>query len=278
MALVGVRWPTGEPNAMTNRSPCVTSFCSSIVWITRSTSVSVSGSGRQREQPRHHAPVERQLSQVRLVAGEGDDRHAGTRLRDQARRAAALRERDQHARADLARDVAGGVRDRLARGPSRLRRRRRVEPARLGLLDDARHHRTRVVRVLADRRLRREHHRVGALEHRRRDVARLGARRPRRFDHRLQHLGGDDHRRLLQPAAPDDLLLHDGHRLGRQLDAQVAARHHHRVGRRRPPPRGSRPPPASRSWRRSASAARPACRPRATPATSSARFTNDSAT
>ena len=91
--------------------------------------------------------------------------------------------------------------------------------------------RTVMTRVLPHARLAREHHRVGAVEHRVRDVGRLGTRRHRAVDHRLEHLRGDDDR-LREPAGDlDRALLHDRHRLERQLDAEVAARDHDRVER-----------------------------------------------
>jgi hypothetical protein len=48
-------------------------------------------------------------------------------------------------------------------------------------------------------------------------------------DHRLQHLGRDDHRHLRAAGLADDLLLDVRHVLERHVDAEVAARDHHRV-------------------------------------------------
>ena len=62
------------------------------------------------------------------------------------------------------------------------------------------------------------------------DIAHLGARRTRRTDHRVEHLRGDDDRTFGGDALVDDHPLRDGDDLGRQLDAQVAARHHDAVG------------------------------------------------
>ena len=59
-----------------------------------------------------------------------------------------------------------------------------------------------------------------------RDVGHLRPCRPQVFHHRLQHLRRHDHRLVLPPRAQHQLLLRDRHRLRRQLDAQVAARHH----------------------------------------------------
>jgi hypothetical protein len=68
------------------------------------------------------------------------------------------------------------------------------EAQRLGLADDAPHGVDRLDRPLADGGLARQHDRVRAVQDRVGDVGRLGARRPRGADHRLEHLGGDDHR------------------------------------------------------------------------------------
>ena len=84
--------------------------------------------------------------------------------------------------------------------------------------------------ILAHRRLRREHHGVGAVVDRVGDVADLGARGRRVLDHRLQHLGGGDHESALAARAADDRLLNARHLLERGLDAEIAARHHHAVG------------------------------------------------
>ena len=48
-------------------------------------------------------------------------------------------------------------------------------------------------------------------------------------DHRLQHLGRDDHRDLRAAGLTDDLLLDVRHVLDRHVDAEVAARDHDRV-------------------------------------------------
>ncbi len=50
-------------------------------------------------------------------------------------------------------------------------------------------------------------------------------------DHRLEHLGGDDHRLRVFAAGLDDPLLHDRHVLERHLHAEVAAGHHRSVER-----------------------------------------------
>ena len=51
-----------------------------------------------------------------------------------------------------------------------------------------------------------------------------------RGDHRLEHLGGRDHRLAVGHARADDLLLDVGHVLEREAHAEVAAGDHHAVG------------------------------------------------
>ena len=77
----------------------------------------------------------------------------------------------------------------------------------------------------------REHEAVGPRVDGVGHVARLGARRPRRLRHRLEHLGGHDDRTPHAPRHAEDLPLDDRHALGRELDAEVAARDHDAVAR-----------------------------------------------
>ena len=63
-----------------------------------------------------------------------------------------------------------------------------------------------------------EHDGVGAVENGVGNVTGLGARGARVFDHRLEHLGGDDHRLAPFRGAADHVLLNDGNFLGRHLD------------------------------------------------------------
>ena len=100
----------------------------------------------------------------------------------------------------------------------------------LGALGDPRHRGHDVGRVVADRRLTREHHGVRAVEHRVGDVAHLGPGRRRRVDHRLEHLRRRDDGRADLDAVPHDALLEVRHVLERAVDAEVAAGDHHRVG------------------------------------------------
>ena len=69
-----------------------------------------------------------------------------------------------------------------------------VAQARLGDARDPVHDPDRLDRVVADRRLLGEHHRVGAVVDRVGDVGHLGARRPGGAHHRRQHLGRGDRR------------------------------------------------------------------------------------
>ena len=101
----------------------------------------------------------------------------------------------------------------------------------LGTLGDAGHHLDRLGRVVARGRLRREHDGIRTVEDRRRDVRDLRARRADVRHHRLEHLGGDDHRHAGRARLPDDLLLDQRHVLQRHVHAQVPARDHHRVDR-----------------------------------------------
>ena len=80
--------------------------------------------------------------------------------------------------------------------------------------------------MVADAGLGRQHEGVGAVEDGVGHVGRLGPRRPVPLHHRLQHLGGDDHRLRLAPAQVDRPLLHQRHPLQGRLHAQVAPGHH----------------------------------------------------
>ena len=96
----------------------------------------------------------------------------------------------------------------------------------LGRLDDAGHRLDGDDRVGAHAGLARQHHGVGAVEHGVRDVGGLGPGRPGVLDHRLEHLGGHDHRLGAAAGLVDDQLLVDRHVLERALHAEVAARDH----------------------------------------------------
>ena len=112
-----------------------------------------------------------------------------------------------------------------------MRQRRRGHRVLLDRTDDSGHRPDSLERVLAHRRLTGQHHRVGAVEHGVGNVGGLGAGRAGVVDHRLQHLGGHDHRLGVLAGHLDGPLLHQRHLLQRQLHPQVAAGHHDRVER-----------------------------------------------
>ena len=85
-------------------------------------------------------------------------------------------------------------------------------------------------RVLADRGLRGQHDRVGAVEDGIGHIRGLGAGGTRRGNHRFQHLGGGDHRLAVPVRRADQPLLGQGNLLEGQLDPEVAPGHHDRIG------------------------------------------------
>ena len=104
-----------------------------------------------------------------------------------------------------------------------------LEAVLLGVVHDAGHRAHDQVRVLADAGLAGEHHRVRAVEDRVGHVGGLRAGGPGVLHHRLEHLGGHDHRLAGLAAHLHRALLDDRDLLERQLDAEVAAGHHHPV-------------------------------------------------
>ena len=164
-------------------------------------------------------PVGGHLARGEPAAGEADDHR---RARASPRRRRPPRRWRPRCAPGRSAPVGGSAAHALARPPAQ----RRVDgdaaalPLRLHLAGDPVHRPHRLERVVAHRRLRREHDRVGAVEDRVGDVGRLGAGGPRRVDHRLEHLGGGDHRLAVQVGLADDLLLHQRHFLERQLDAR----------------------------------------------------------
>ncbi len=89
---------------------------------------------------------------------------------------------------------------------------------------------TASIGILARRRFRRQHDRVGAVENGGGDVGDFGAGRHRARDHRFQHLRRDHDRLAGAAAQPRHFLLHAGHFFQRHFDAEIAARDHQRVG------------------------------------------------
>ena len=100
----------------------------------------------------------------------------------------------------------------------------------LGGQADARHRANGFDRVRSDRSLLREHHGIGSVPDRVGHVGRLSTRGPIRGDHRLEHLGGGDHRNAGAVGAVDHVLLHGRQVAQLQLHPEVAAGDHHRVG------------------------------------------------
>src|SRR5450759_1504215 len=129
-------------------------------------------------------------------------------------------------RGDLARGVTDGV-----RGAAVLPRRALLQHA--GAIDrllrpvrDPGHRLDGLDREVPDRRLRREHHPVRPVEYRVRHVAGLGPGGARLVHHGLEHLRGGDPWQSRSKRLLYQLLLDERDFLGRQLDAQVAARDH----------------------------------------------------
>ena len=84
-------------------------------------------------------------------------------------------------------------------------------------------------RKVADRTLIREHHRICAVEDGIGHIAHFGPGGPGATHHRIEHLGGGDNRDTEAVGLADQLLLQQGHFLGRHFDAEVAPCHHHPV-------------------------------------------------
>ena len=153
---------------------------------------------RRAREDRHRRAAGRHLARGEAAAGEADDERRATASPPRRRRPPRSRPR-----CGPARSAPGG--DAAACTPSPDRRPSaasmvtpRARPLHLHLARDAVHRPHRLERVLADRGLRREHDRVGAVEDGVGHVRGLGAGRPRRVDHGLQHLGGGDHRLAVQ--------------------------------------------------------------------------------
>ena len=220
---------TAVPAVITTRSPSVTSPLSRD-GVERHLP-QVLDVLRLLDPPRRHPPLERHVLERVLVVAEPEDRAARAQPRDDRGRSAGERRHDDRPRAERLGEVARCVRHRLAdrRLLLGLGELMPVAEARLDGARDPVHVRDRLDRVLAHRRLGREHQRRRAVEHGVRDVARLGARRLRLVDHRLEHLRRRDHRLPSVERALDDPLLEERHRRRPDLHAEVAARDHHRI-------------------------------------------------
>ena len=223
--------PLGRPAVMPTRSPVRTQPSST---TRRADGVDQLLRDLVARQRRRLDPPHQPAAADRLAAGrEREDRHRGPVRGDEPRRAAGQRRAHERGEAQLARRAAGEEGDRVGGvalvAAHALLVEALVRELRLRVERDRRHHLDRLDRVGADRRLLRQHHRVGAVEDRVGDVGHFSARRPRRGDHRVQHLRRRDHGPRHPPGHRDDLLLDDRHLLDAQLDAEVAARDHHAV-------------------------------------------------
>ena len=96
--------------------------------------------------------------------------------------------------------------------------------------DDPAHDADGLQRIIAGRRLGREHQSIRTLIDCIGHIGGLGSRGRRRGGHGFQHLGRHDHRDAALARRADDHLLGDRHLFGVQLDAQVSTRDHHAVG------------------------------------------------
>ena len=96
--------------------------------------------------------------------------------------------------------------------------------------NDVRHSRHRFNRVGTYRCFRAEHDRICAVQYGVGYVIDLCSRGNRSLNHRLHHLGRNDHRLAQAHAALDDVLLDQRHFLLGDLHPQVPTRNHHRIG------------------------------------------------
>ncbi len=170
------------------------------------------------------------------MARERDDGRVRMEVRDEARGAARGGGNDDGLRLDGGGHVHRGethdvVDDAGAMAAGRHLERTVGGEVLLGLVRDRGLHLHGLHRVLAGRRLAREHHGVGAVVDGVRDVRDLGARGARVADHRVEHLRRGDDGLVGRVALGDDGLLHVRHELGRDLDAEVAAGDHDAVRR-----------------------------------------------
>ena len=95
--------------------------------------------------------------------------------------------------------------------------------------DDARHGPYRFQRVTTHRRLAGQHHRVRPVQYRIGDVGGLRTSGPGVLDHRLEHLGGHDHRLGVLAGDLNGPLLHQWHFLQRQFHPEITPGDHDRV-------------------------------------------------
>ena len=84
-------------------------------------------------------------------------------------------------------------------------------------------------RELADRRLRRQHHGVGAVQHGVRNIEDLCPCWHGIVNHRFHHLRGGDHHAVSLSGRRDEILLNTDQLCVAYLDTEVTARHHHAI-------------------------------------------------
>mmetsp|Transcript_21396 Transcript_21396/g.82952 ORF Transcript_21396/g.82952 Transcript_21396/m.82952 type:complete len:753 (-) Transcript_21396:250-2508(-) len=192
--------------------------------------------GRVVDVHRVDAPGQGQAARDAQVRRQAQHRRFGALARDAQTGVARTRVADDgarmHQRDGMAHGAAHGVRGTRAGRCARARHAHQLLVLWVGfhLGDQAAHHVDRLDRVAARGGFGGQHDGVGAVVDGRGHVGGLGTRGHRARHHRLEHLRGHDHRPPEPAAGAHDALLNAGHALGRQLDAQVAARHHHGIG------------------------------------------------
>jgi hypothetical protein len=165
---------------------------------------------------------------------EGQQRQRRSLLSQAQRGVPSSGEAEQRCSAETPSDLARGCRDRVAEdrvltvfagSPVRSASARTT----LGSLDDARHRRHRVRRVLPDAGLGRQHDRVRPVEDGVGHVGDLGPGGTQVGDHRVEHLGGHDDGLGRLPAQPDGALLHHRNLFEGHLHTEVTTRNHQAV-------------------------------------------------
>src|SRR5579859_3133956 len=136
-------------------------------------------------------PQQRELTLYLLDRREHEDALRRLQAGQPPRRVSGLGERHERDRAERIADVLRRLDDRAARSARHMLQPPHIRAGRLDGRDDPTHRRDCQHRVLADARLTRQHHRVGAVDDGVRDIGRLGARGTRVRDHRLEHLRRD---------------------------------------------------------------------------------------
>ena len=184
------------------------------------------------QQHRHDSPVQREAPGGRRLGCRGKDGHRRSQRRQQLRRVAVLRDRNDRLRitATAQRDRSFAERQRVAgRGPD-LDGGRLIDGF-LSLTNDHVERLDRPHRVQTDGGLPCQHDGVDAELHRVRGVGDFGARGTQLGSHRFEHLRGDDHGDPLGAGTANDRFLRHRHLFERHLQPQIAPCHHHAVTR-----------------------------------------------